>query len=199
MEIYKIEDYKKNRKLVYLKESTPAFCLYSREIKQFGLEEGGQIDQHTYEDIITLLSKRAKERCLYLLDDMARTEYQIRTKLKDAFYPDEAIDSALSDCIEKRYIDDRDYAERYAASKSKAYSRRMIEQKLYQKGISRDIIDDVMCQSDIDEAETVRELIQKKYGDVSGYSYEEKQKIIKKFLTKGFPYDSVKQAFTFSQ
>ena len=194
MEIYKIEDHKKNRKLVYLEEGTPAFCLYSREIKQFGLEEGKELESPVYDDIITLLSKRARERCLYLLDDMARTEHQIRLKLKEGFYPEEAIDSAVSYCKDKRYIDDRDYADRFISSRADKLSRRMIEQKLYAKGISRETVSEVMEESEIDEKAAVKAAILKKYGDISGCDQEEKQKIIKRLISKGFAYETVKQA-----
>ena len=92
LEIYKIEEYKKNRKLVYLDEGTPAFCLYTKEIKKYELAEGSIISEEVYGKIVELLSKRARERCLYLLESMARTERQLRDKLKDAYYPEEAID-----------------------------------------------------------------------------------------------------------
>ena len=88
-EIYKIEDYKANRKLVFLDEDAPAFCLYSKEIRQFELKEGVELKDGVYGEILAVLTKRAKERCLYLLDDMARTEQQIRKKLKEGYYPDE--------------------------------------------------------------------------------------------------------------
>lgn len=194
MEIYKIEDYKKNRKLVYLEEGTPAFCLYKKEIEQFALEEGKEIEAGVYDELISLLSKRARERCLYLLDDMSRTEYQLRSRLKDGFYPEEAVENAISYCKEKHYIDDRDYAERYVSIKSDTLSVCMIKRKLLEKGISREIISEVLEDSDITEADTVRRLIQRKYGDISGYDDEQKQKLIRRLLSRGFGYDSIKKA-----
>ena len=194
MEIYKIEDYKKNRKLVYLEEGTPAFCLYKKEIEQFALEEGKEIEAGVYDELISLLSKRARERCLYLLDDMSRTEYQLRSRLKEGFYPEEAVENAISYCKGKHYIDDRDYAERYVSIKSDTLSVCMIKRKLMEKGISREIISEVLEDSDITEADTVRRLIQRKYGDISGYDDEQKQKLIRRLLSRGFGYDSIKKA-----
>ena len=103
-EIYKIEDYKANRKLVYLDEDAPAFCLYSKEIRQFELKEGVELTDGVYGEILAVLTKRARERCLYLLDDMARTEQQIRKKLKEGYYPEEAIDSAIAYCTRRAWI-----------------------------------------------------------------------------------------------
>ena len=192
LEIYKIEEYKKNRKLVYLDEGTPAFCLYTKEIKKYELAEGSIISEEVYGKIVELLSKRARERCLYLLESMARTERQLRDKLKDAYYPEEAIEYALSYCKEKHYVDDLDYAERFIASRSATLSKKMIEQKLYQRGIGKDVMEQAFEEADIDEEEALRSLIERKYKDISDLSFEDRQKVIKKLMAKGFSYDAIK-------
>lgn len=191
-EIYKIEEYKKNRKLVYLDEGTPAFCLYTKEVKKFELAEGGVIPEEVYGKIVELLSKRARERCLYLLESMARTERQLKDKLKDAYYPDEAIEYALSYCKEKHYVDDLDYAERFIGSRSATFSKKMIEQKLYQRGIGKDVMEQAFEEADIDEEEALRSLIERKYKDIADLSFEDRQKVIKKLMAKGFSYDAIK-------
>ncbi len=195
-EIYRIEDYKANRKLVYLDEDAPAFCLYSKEIRQFELKEGEELTESVYGEILAILTKRARERCLYLLDDMARTEQQIRRKLKDGYYPEEAIDFAIAYCKEKHYIDDLDYAKRFIASKSSSLSRRMMEQKLYEKGIDKETVSRAIHDSDVSEEGTIRTFIKKKYGDITGLGYDERQKLIRKLLTKGFAYDAIRQVMT---
>ncbi|MBQ2453672.1 MAG: regulatory protein RecX [Lachnospiraceae bacterium] len=192
LEIYKIEEYKKNRKLVYLDEGTPAFCLYTKEIKKYELAEGSIISEEVYGKIVELLSKRARERCLYLLESMARTERQLREKLKDAYYPEEAIEYALSYCKEKHYVDDLDYAERFIASRSATLSKKMIEQKLYQRGIGKDVMEQAFEEADIDEEEALRSLIERKYKDIADLSFEDRQKVIKKLMAKGFSYDAIK-------
>ena len=106
------------------------------------------------------------------------------------------IDSAIAYCKEKRYIDDLDYAERFIASKSGSLSRRMIEQKLYEKGIDKETLSKAIEDSDISEEGTIRTFIQKKYGDISGAEYDDRQKIIRKLLTRGFAYDTVKRVMT---
>lgn len=192
LEIYKIEEYRKNRKLVYLDEGTPAFCLYTKEIKKYELAEGSIISEEVYGKIVELLSKRARERCLYLLESMARTERQLREKLKDAYYPEEAIEYALSYCKEKHYVDDLDYAERFIASRSATLSKKMIEQKLYQRGIGKDVMEQAFEEADIDEEEALRSLIERKYKDIADLSFEDRQKVIKKLMAKGFSYDAIK-------
>ena len=193
-EIYKIEEYKKNRKLVYLDEGAPAFCLYAREISKYDLKEGDVIPDTIYEEIISLLSKRARERCLYLLDSMARTERQLRDKLRESCYPEESIEAAIEYCKKKHYIDDADYAERFIASKADKLSKRAIEQKLYAKGIDRDTIAYALENSGLDEVRTAGAYIVKKYGDISDLEYETRIKVIKNLMSKGFSYDVAKEA-----
>ena len=53
-----------------------------------------------------ILRKRIKERALYLLKAADKTEYEIRTKLRQAFYPEELIDYAVDFLKQYRYIDD---------------------------------------------------------------------------------------------
>ena len=194
MEILKIEDYKKNRKLVYLEEDTPAFCLYAKEVSRFDLKEGAELTDETYRGITELLTKRARERALYLLADMARTEHQLRKKLRDGMYPEEAIESAVTFCRDKHYIDDKDYAERYISSKSGSLSRRMIEKKLYEKGISREIASAAFEELPDVEEDTIKALIEKKYGDISDLSYEEKQKAVRRLMSAGFAYETIRKA-----
>ena len=164
----------------------------ARRIKKYELAEGSIISEEVYGKIVELLSKRARERCLYLLESMARTERQLREKLKDAYYPEEAIEYALSYCKEKHYVDDLDYAERFIASRSATLSKKMIEQKLYQRGIGKDVMEQAFEEADIDEEEALRSLIERKYKDIADLSFEDRQKVIKKLMAKGFSYDAIK-------
>ena len=197
MEIYRIEDYKKTKKLVYLCEDAPAFCLYNKEIKKYDLKEGEDLSDEIYEEIMEALKKRARERALYLLEDMARTENQIRKKLREGYYPDEAVDSAIEYCKDKHYIDDFDFAVRFIESRSGTLSKKMIMQKLYLKGISKELAEEAFEEADVDESKAVYDLIVKKYGSLESYQelpFEEKNSFIRKLMTRGFGYDAIKAA-----
>ena len=194
MEIFKIEDHKSNRKLVYFDEGTPAFCLYNKEIRAFELKEGKEIPAGVYEEISALLSKRARERALYLLDDMPRTERQIRDKLKEGYYPEAAIDYAVDYCKSKHYIDDLEYALSYISGMSDRMSRRMMEQKLFMRGVDKETIDRAFEESDVSDEEVIKSLLERKYGKEPFDTYEARQKLIKKLTSKGFSYDTARRA-----
>ena len=194
MEIYRIEEYRRSRKLVYLDEGAPAFCLYAKEIKSFGLEEGKELPDETYEEILEVLRKRAAERCLYLLTDMARTEGQLRKKLKEGYYPDEAVEYALEYCRRKHYTDDTDYVERYADSKRSSMSKAMMRLKLRDRGVDDADIDRGLEQAGIDDREALESVIPKKMGKVSGDDPDMKgrQKVVRSLMSAGFRYDDIK-------
>jgi regulatory protein len=114
--------------------------------------------------------------------------------LKEAFYPDDAIEFAVNYCKDKHYIDDLDYAVRYISIKSEKDPIRMMEKKLRERGIERDILEKAFQEAEISEDTAVENRIKKKYGDITGISFEEKQKLIRKLMSAGFSYDAVKAA-----
>ena len=71
----------KKRKRIILEDSS-SFCLYNKEIKNLELEIDDQITEEKWIKIEEILEKRAKERVLYLLNDMDKTEYEVSEKLK---------------------------------------------------------------------------------------------------------------------
>ncbi|MCR5410583.1 MAG: recombination regulator RecX [Lachnospiraceae bacterium] len=199
VEILRIEEYKKNRELVYLEEGTPAFCLYTKEIRTFGLKEGAVLTDEQYQEIISVLCKRARERSLYLLEDMARTEQQVRRKLREGYYPEEAVDFAISYCKDKHYIDDDDYTRRFIQSRSDKLSKRMIQSKLFEKGIPKEIIEAAFEESDIFEEEAIRKIVAKKNVDTELLDAAGRQKLIRSLLGKGFSYDAIKNVISASE
>ncbi|MFR7992092.1 MAG: regulatory protein RecX [Lachnospiraceae bacterium] len=85
------------------------------------------------------LVRRARERALYLLAAMPRTEQQLREKLQTsrAGYPDDVINEVLEYVKERRYVDDAAYARDYLRARASKKSRRMIFLELQRKGISQ--------------------------------------------------------------
>ena len=197
MEIYRIEQYKKTRFKIYLDDSKrPSFMLYAQEVRKYGLKEGMELEAGIYDEILNeLLIKRARQRALYLLDDYSRTEAQLRNKLREGFYPDEAIDAAVEYAKSKHYLDDAYYAQEFAAVRTRKKSRRMVEMEMASRGIDRDTIAEAMDRLETDEVETVCGLIKKKCSDVSLIDNEKKNKMIRNLISRGFSYDDCKEAF----
>ena len=95
----------KRRSKVFL-DGSFAFVLYNGEIKRFHIEEGEELAQELYGQIMDeVLCRRARERMLHLLKSTSRTELEIRRKLGEALYPQQAIDEAVAFAKRYHYID----------------------------------------------------------------------------------------------
>ena len=95
MKIVSITELNHKKSKITLQDGT-VFALYKGEIRRLHLSEGMELVQEQVEEIYhEILRKRIKERALYLLKAADKTEYEIRTKLRQAFYPEELIDYAV--------------------------------------------------------------------------------------------------------
>ena len=73
MVIDRIETLDKRRKKIFA-DGEFVFTLYLGEIRQFGLEEGGELTEEVYQKILhEIVFKRARERAVYWLKCSART------------------------------------------------------------------------------------------------------------------------------
>ena len=139
------------------------------------------------------LLKQAKLKALRLLTDMDRTEEQLRTKLKQKDYPEEIVEQAIDYVKSFGYINDANYVRRFVESKKGSKSRKEIYAALMQKGLPKELVDEVLieCYSDEDERQAIRVLLTKKHVSSTNSSKEEKMKLMAYLVRKGFNYDSV--------
>ena len=180
----------KKRRKVYI-DNQYAFPLYLSELRRFNIETGNEITGDSLEKIEEILYKRIRERILYLLDSSPRTEYEIRTKLFKSGYIEVYVTPVINRIKEYGYIDDYAYARMYSESlrNSKNNSRRVIEQKLYQKGISAEIISRIMDEVSIDETDLIFKVLKKKKVDTENYNnmdYATRRKVYGYLISKGF-------------
>ena len=113
----------------------------------------------------TKSQKSAVEKAMDLLLFKARSEYELRSKLKEKEYSDEEIDEAIKYVSSFGYLNDRKYAEQFVLSNSSKKSISSIRYELKQKHIDDDIIDEVLMDVETDEEDIVYELILKKAGE----------------------------------
>lgn len=178
------------RRKVYI-DGKYAFPLYLSEIRKFNIKENTEIDGVALEELEKLLFRRVRERALYLLEAMPRTESNIRRKLLDNHYTEYYINAVIDNLKTYGYIDDASYAYNYAISMSenRGMSKRAIIQKLYEKGVDRAVI---MCAVDElpeDETELINRALKKKglsLSDIDSLESKEKQRIYRYLQGKGF-------------
>ena len=167
------------------------FPLYLGEIRQFNIAIGEAISEADINRINEILYKRIRERALYLLEGMPRTEQNLRRKLLDNHYTDEYITPVLELLKSYGFIDDMKYAMDYAESmrNNRGMSKRMIISKLYEKGVSRDIIQEVEELISRDETDLIERALNKKGLSIEGFKElepKDKQRMYRYLISKGF-------------
>lgn len=190
MQITDIIPLDSKRRGVYI-DGQYAFPLYLSELNKYHISEGDEISTAILEVISEVIHRRIRERILYLLGDMPRTEKNIRTKLIQSHYTDESITPVIEELKEYKYIDDVNYAYEYANSLkfNGNKSRRVIEVKLYEKGVPREVISQVMNDIETDETEQIERMIRKKGyepDELYQLDYNSQQKIYRYLMSRGF-------------
>lgn len=199
MTVTKIQPLDKKRYLIYI-DYEPGFVLYRAELNKYKISEEKELESNLYSEILSeVLKKRAFIRTLHLLEKRDYTEFQLRNKLKDGYYPAKLIDEAILSAKSYGYIDDERYAERFIEYKSKTKSDRQIRTELKRRGISSEIIDKSMSKAKEaddfrDEIDIIKAILQKRHYYESDRDRKENDKQYRYLLGKGFSLIDIKRA-----
>ena len=187
MEITKIQALTKQKYRIFL-DGESAFAVYIGELSRYHLEEGAVLPPEVYEELVNrVLKKRATLRAMHILERTDKTEAQLRRKLEESEYPKEAVESAIAYVTSYGYLDDRRYAEHYIEWKKQGKGKARLKMELVQKGVSREIIEEVLESTDFGETrEMIRQIILKKRKTDIPMNEKEKQRIYGFLMRKGF-------------
>lgn len=172
-----------------------SFALSESGLLGSGLSVGQELSDEELKSLKDLSSEdKAVYRVLDLIARRPRSEGEIKDYLKRKKYSEEEITKILNVLSEKGYIDDEDFAKRWVASRHllKPISKRKLRLELMQKKIAGEIINDVLEDTEVDEKETIRELIEKKRKQTR---YQDAQKLMQFLIRQGFNYSDVKSVF----
>ena len=159
-----------------------------------GIRVGLTCDEAFLDDVREQAERRkARERALYLLEVRDHTRKELVEKLKRSVSPEIAEETA--DKMEDYgFLDDRKYAERYAAVLllQKKLGRRAALWQMQQKGISREAAEEALDAVGADPLEQLRELVERRY---ARYLTDEKgvQKVTNALARLGHSYSDIRQ------
>ena len=187
MEITKVQALTKQKYRIFL-DGESAFAVYKGELSRYHLEEGAVLPPEVYEELVNrVLKKRATLRAMHILERTDKTEAQLRRKLEESEYPKEAVESAIAYVTSYGYLDDRRYAEHYIEWKKQGKGKARLKMELVQKGISREIIEEVLESTEFGETrEMIRQIIIKKRKTDIPMNEKEKQRLYGFLMRKGF-------------
>ena len=190
-----IQPTKNYKRKVCLSDGTD-FVLYKREVDDFRLCEDMEMTEELYHTLmVQVLIPRAKRRAMHLLERMDRSEAQLRGKLAEGGYPQEAVDAAVDYVASYHYVDDERLARSHIRFYQESRSRLRIAQDLMRKGISRDVID--LCLEEeytISQVDLIRGLMEKRHYDASAATREEKAKLYRFLAQRGFSSGDINRA-----
>lgn len=193
MLVSRIEPLDKRRSKVFL-DGDFAFVLYHGEIFQYRMKEGEELEEAVYEELLwQAVAHRAREKAFALLKVRGRTEYELRTRLRTAWFPEIIIEETVRFLKEYRYLDDEAYARNYAEVYGEKKSRAELEQDLRKKGVDRALIQEICRNQDTDSRKAVAAIMRKR-GCTEQSSFPERQKTIAYLLRRGFSWEEIRAA-----
>lgn len=143
-----------------------AFSLSVRALTEHPVSVG---DHLTEADIARLRNADEPERAVFaalnLLTHRGRSERELRQRLRQKEFTPAAIDAAIQRVIDWGYLSDERFAAAWVEQRqaSRPRSRRALEHELRDKGVSRDIIETTMAETEIDEVADARRLAADKW------------------------------------
>lgn len=198
MIITRIENQKRNlnRVNIYI-DNKFAFGLTDDIRYKYDLHTNKEIDNDFIEDILKAEEERKViNAALNILSYRQRSIKELREKLKEKGYDSLFIEKAIDYCSEQNYLNDEEFSISYIKDKqylNKLGSKR-IKYELINKGVSKDIIDEVLQVNPEYEFNIALDLANKK---LSSYKNDDRNSIYRKlggFLQrKGYPFDIIKK------
>ncbi|MEE0944247.1 MAG: regulatory protein RecX [Clostridia bacterium] len=130
-----------------------------------------------------------------LLEFRSHSEFELKEKLKHFGAKIEDIEQTLEFLHEYHLTDDRIYAAKLAndLSNIKKFGKHRIKAELVRRGISREIIYEVLDEIETDESEQLLPLMEKKLGGV--FDRKSKDRAFRYFAARGYSFDDIKRAF----
>lgn len=157
--------------------------------------DGTDITDDEWQEIYEKINyRKAFNKCADLLSRRNHSVKELKTKLLKSVDSTSA-DKAIEKFIEMGYLDDEKFAYDYAdyLLKYKNFSENHIKQELFYKGISKDIISNVIDDLDADNVQAIIKIINKSYSNKLKADGGE-NKVIVALMRKGFSYGDIKSA-----
>lgn len=136
-------------------------------------------------------------KALNFISYRIRSKKEVYTKLKKEDVPEEHIDKIISKLEEDEYINDYRFAKAFFESKTRInkWSNKRIKYELIQKGISKDITNEISSNFKELEFENAKDLVEKKLPQWERKfdGFKLKNKVYTFLSSKGFDYNTIER------
>ena len=171
------------------------FSLDETQLVKIGLKKGDEISDEYLAELKTE-SNFGKNyiRAVDLISRRPRSEKEIRDYAFSKNWTKESTEKVIERLYERGFLNDEKFAASFVRSHTilNNYSMRRMELELRKKGVSKEICEKILSESDeFDENAVLIKLIAKKRK-----SYDDERKLIAYLARQGFSYDKIKVALT---
>lgn len=190
--ITKIEVQKRNKERVNLfLDDEYAFSISVELVYKEHLKINDKVDYKKLRELAEKESfSRCKETALRIIEKSYKTEKEVREKLKQKGYEENAIDYGIKFLKEYSFINDMYYAKAFISDKLNSMGSQKIKYNLIQKGIDKEIIEEELININkenersiaLDMAKKKLEIIKKKEND----NYKISSKLYRHLISKGY-------------
>lgn len=175
--------------------------LSNKELTCYGLEEGQEIPETVWEEMKAALRSSALRKCGKLLQGMDYSRKGLHDKLVRSGYPAEIADEAVDKMVTAGYVNDRRFAENYLKYHSTDRSLTRIRQDLYQKGVAKELIGEVLLSWVAENPEEaagaeegqIRRLMEKRGYDPDTADYEDTCRMVAYLMQKGYSMSAIRE------
>lgn len=159
----------------------------------FRLHKGDEIESSLLDNLKEKADEQfAFEYAIKYLSRYSTTTKKMIQKLYEKEYSKSVVDNVITKLIDLKYLDDFVFAENLVARKSATLGKHRLKSELYSKGISSEIIDEVLNNLDNDEVyDTAIKVANKWFRSHSFQSMEDNQKFLRFMAYRGFDYDTI--------
>ena len=192
MQITAIEPRRKGLSALYI-DGELAMKLDTEVLIAQRFDVGREItDEELRECVLASELKRCKDKAMWLISFRDHSRRELVDKLRRN-YSEDCCEQTADRMVELGLIDDERFARRYSADliNLKHLSYRGVRQKLAEKGISRELIDSVTGEPEIDEEQQIRTIIDKKYSRVMN-DEKGRRRAYNALMRLGFSYRDIK-------
>lgn len=163
-------------------------------LAKYALKTGQEIDEKDFKEIKTENDERVSfDMAVTYLEKYVVSEKGLKDYLRKKGFSSETIKKTCQKLKEYDMIDDEKFAKNYFDSLSSGQGKRNIARKLLEKGVSKDIVDDLLEGVEEDSQYENALILGEKFAKNREKTAKNKQKCLAHLIYKGYDYSVAKK------
>ena len=160
---------------------------------KYGIKKDAEFDEDEFQKILIESEKNlAFNKAINYINTSLKTSKQLRDYLNKKGYDKITIDYVIDKLKEYNFLNDRQFAESYINTYRNKYGQNMLKNKLFEKGVNKDIIEEVL--NDFETEETIIDkLLLKKIGNKQ-FDNDLYAKCLRFLAGRGFSFEEINSA-----